>query len=429
MSSIKIYPPNQLPAEGLTDVQFGIWKEELEVYLEVESKFRKFLPGGKYAKWTPAEENDLRILLPVDPDTDDSLPDIRRELRQFITIVAKFVHQDYYNPIIRQSSSLAWIYNKIRQDHNIETQGIHFFNLIDLKYDPTEQTTPIGFYNQYRSLVMGNLKKKHDVIQWKNETLKEDERLTASHEDLILLNVIQLIHPKLPQYIREQYAHKIGTTHSLMDYKTEILSRAKQYVQEIESRESEAAQISRIKIAEEPECNYVNTQPTRGAYSQRPPRGGWRQQSQRRNYNRPRNSYQKSQDPSPFCRVCHLAGLSRQIYASHYLGQPECPTISHKERELMVSRVTSQLGAVSIEEDENGEDLMREYGYSLEDHEDDHTTAQVNEILNPSPAPSKCNYIQPVPSQILTVQTNSPQIFTITFVRQNDLLYFFHQDQ
>ena len=26
MSSIKIFPPNQLPAEGVTDVQFKIWK-------------------------------------------------------------------------------------------------------------------------------------------------------------------------------------------------------------------------------------------------------------------------------------------------------------------------------------------------------------------------------------------------------------------
>ena len=260
MSSIKIYPPNQLPAEGITDTQFAIWKEELEVYLEIEQKFRKFLPGGAYATWTAAEESEHRVLIPVPPHTDDTLHDTRRELRQFITIVAKFVHPDYYNPIIRHSTSLQWIYNKIRQDYDIETQGIHFFNVVDLKWDPTAQTTPIGFYNQYRSLIMGNLAKKGDTIEWKNEKLKEDERLSPSHEDLVLMNVIQLLHPKLPQFIREKYAHKIGKGKRLMDFKTEILSKAKQYILEIEE---ETPQVAKIQPQQEPECKYVQQQKKR----------------------------------------------------------------------------------------------------------------------------------------------------------------------
>ena len=58
MSGIKIYPPNQLPAEGVSDVQFKIWKEELEVYLETEDKFEKFMSGGRYEDWLPAESNE-----------------------------------------------------------------------------------------------------------------------------------------------------------------------------------------------------------------------------------------------------------------------------------------------------------------------------------------------------------------------------------
>jgi hypothetical protein len=99
MSSIKIYPPAQLPNEGVTDTQFSIWKEELEIYLECETKFRKFLPNGKYQNWIAAEENEKRILVAITPDTAESLPDTRCDLRQFISIVAKNIHQDYYNPI------------------------------------------------------------------------------------------------------------------------------------------------------------------------------------------------------------------------------------------------------------------------------------------------------------------------------------------
>ena len=54
---------------------------------------------------------------------------------------------------MRHSSSLKWIYNKLREDYNIQTQGIHFFNILDLTWDPVGNMTPIGFYNQYRSLI------------------------------------------------------------------------------------------------------------------------------------------------------------------------------------------------------------------------------------------------------------------------------------
>ena len=81
MATIKIYPPNPLPPEGVTDVQFQIWTHELEVYLEVETKFLQFLPGGNYSTWISAEENENRIIEPIDPDKAEDLPKIRRDLR------------------------------------------------------------------------------------------------------------------------------------------------------------------------------------------------------------------------------------------------------------------------------------------------------------------------------------------------------------
>ena len=437
MSTIKIYPPTQLPAEGITDTQFAIWQEELEVYLEVEQKFRKFLPGGKYETWTPAEENPLRIEMPQAPDTENSLPDIRRELRQFITIIAKYVHQDYYNPIIRHSSSLKWIYTKIRQDYNIEQKGIFFLNILDLKWDPTAQTTPIGFYNQYRSMIIGNLAKRGDVVEWKNETLKEDEKLTASYEDMILLNVLHLLHPKLPMYVREQYAHKIGTNKRLMDYKTDILTNAKKFIQEIDM-----PQVAKISPQDE-ECslNYMQTRPRQSYNRTRrgpPPSASSSSSSsyQRPAYqNRQHESYQKSssaqqppQQPPPFCRMCHVLGMPRHIYTSHYLAQTSCPSLSQRDKQLLATRTAQQLNNMTIDDDE----IVRDYGYDLEDNDepseqvviDKNTTNVASKSVSFSP-PTSCNYIQPVPTQILTVQdTNNKDVHitldsgaTVSYIR------------
>lgn len=412
MSGIKIYPPKELPAEGVTDTQFAMWTEKLEIYLEIEEKFRKFLPGGTYDKWLPAEDNSNRIETPHPPDTDAKLPEIRRELRQFIAIIAELVHQDYYNPIMKHSTSLTWIYKKIRQDYNIEHKGIHFMNILDLKFDSTGQTTAVGFYNQYRSMIIANLAKKNDVISWKNEVLKEDEKLSPSYEDLVLLNVLHLIHPQLPAFVREQYAHKIADDKRLMDYKTEILTNAKRYIADIE-----APQINQIDAPSDPECAYVQT---RQLYKSRyPPRRSSGQPNQRfQNNSYQRNdqySARSAQDqPPPFCRLCHVLGMPKATYTNHYLGQPVCPSISQKDKQILTSRLNQQLGALHVEED-----VAELYGYE-DEAQSSQEQVKLSPLLHPNlsmaPPQSKvsCNYIEPVPTQILSLKDKNDHDIHIT---------------
>ena len=62
MPSIKIYPPSRLPNNNVTETQFTMWKEELEVYLSQEADFKLFLPNKLYGSWSSYEENTDRIL-------------------------------------------------------------------------------------------------------------------------------------------------------------------------------------------------------------------------------------------------------------------------------------------------------------------------------------------------------------------------------
>ena len=193
MSGIKIKPPDKLDLNGVSEVSFDFWCEKLEVYLETEEMYRKFLPGGRYQSWQAAENEPLRIITPVAPDTDETLDIPRRHLRSMLTIIADRVHMDHIKPIIQQSTSLKWIYNKLREDYNIETKGINFLQLLDITWDPTEQTSPVGVYNKYRSIVLQNLHTAGTLIKYKNKTLEKDDALTDSHEDMILLNVLCFI--------------------------------------------------------------------------------------------------------------------------------------------------------------------------------------------------------------------------------------------
>ena len=188
MPSIKIYPPSRLPDTNVTETQFSMWKEELEVYLSQEPGYKVFLPDKLYSTWLSHEENPRRIADLKDGDrvhavadertqeqadieNDDKLESIRINLRTVLSIVGKCVSEGHYDSVVRHSTSLKWIFDMLRSDYDIQSKGVHFFNILDTKYDATK--TPIAFYNLYRTVIANNLAKTGDVIKYKNnETLR-----------------------------------------------------------------------------------------------------------------------------------------------------------------------------------------------------------------------------------------------------------------
>ncbi len=113
---------------------------------------------------------------------------------------------------------------KLEADFDFPQKEIHYFDLFDHEYQ--QRTSPVGFYNQFRNLVIASLKKKGDVITWQNDAvLMEDEQLSPTFEELIFAIVLALIEPGLPGQVRHEYRHLLGTAKDLMDYKDEILTQ------------------------------------------------------------------------------------------------------------------------------------------------------------------------------------------------------------
>ena len=184
MPSIKVYPPKPLPDRGVSETQFKIWIEELEVYLSQEEGFRKFLPGEAYESWSSQENNNDRIEETKEEDISETpgvnaanLKRRQRDLRTVLSIIGKCVSMGHYDAVVRHATSMQWIYDMLRMDYDIQQKGIHFFNILDLSYDENTMT-PIAFYNQYRTMVTNNLARREDVIKHKNNLcLQEDEMI------------------------------------------------------------------------------------------------------------------------------------------------------------------------------------------------------------------------------------------------------------
>ena len=113
---------------------------------------------GIYSTWTAGEQNEdrieavhaadpLLIVVPAPPNEaavqahQEQVLDKRRRLcKTFLSQVAKCVSENHYTTVMRQATSLQWIYTKIREDYDILQRGIHFLNILDIKYDPATMT-------------------------------------------------------------------------------------------------------------------------------------------------------------------------------------------------------------------------------------------------------------------------------------------------
>ena len=117
-SRCKVELPNQLPASGLTRVQFKTWKEALTVYLKQNEDFLVFLPGGIYSTWSKTEDNNERIdkLDITDKEEDDNeykkkkrLNKRRTDLHTMLNIIGGKTDQYDYDDVLNMSTSLESI--------------------------------------------------------------------------------------------------------------------------------------------------------------------------------------------------------------------------------------------------------------------------------------------------------------------------------
>ena len=123
--------------------------------------------------------------------------------------------------------------NRFQQSENLDSKQRKVpVCLSDLQYQPN--TKAATFYEQYRNLVTGSLKKKGYTITWQNNLiLAEDEKLSPTFEELILDNVLGLIDTRLPRHVRSHYFELMEEQDSLMDFKNDILDKVPTFLEEM----------------------------------------------------------------------------------------------------------------------------------------------------------------------------------------------------
>ena len=340
---LKLIQPKALPEDSMSSAEFKPWTNHLVNFLQQDVNNFLYLPGGIYETWRPANEVVGRKRIEtLDVARDEDLREIEAgaenaiakankkskllnnrnaQLGRMLQHIVSFVHYNEANDIDMSSTSVEWIFKYLRQHYNIEPKGANFLRITEHSYTPG--TLPQVFYKKFKASFVENLRKQGEEMKHKGGArLPEDETLSPSFEDAIVLWALEKIDIRLPKKVRRDYEHRLSQGTYLIDMQVTIFQSIPTMIEELNKQadlnalttdERGAAQLSAVR----------HFQGSRGGGSFRGGRG--------------RGGGGGGGDRRPwskiFCKLCHTAGKPASVYQSHNTGY--CSSFNNRERKDM----------------------------------------------------------------------------------------------
>ena len=205
-----------------TITTFENWRQNLIYTLSLDSDLAAYLVEGvTWRKKTAAS--------PTRGFTNDgtSVPIEQRktatqkaaQLDLMLGQIANFCPVIARNSIVKNSVSLPDIWQKIRQHYGFQTSGAHFLDLANIKPEVDER--PEDLFQRISAFFEDNLLTTHGGILHHGSPVDADEDLSPSLENTIVLLWLQLVHPGLPQLVKQKYGHELRNK-TLSSLKPEI---------------------------------------------------------------------------------------------------------------------------------------------------------------------------------------------------------------
>ncbi len=201
---------------------FENWRQNLVYTLTLDTNFTKFLEDE--FSWKKKSRKDaFRGMV----DDGESIPESERRTKQQILKslelmlgqIANFCPVIARNEIVNKSTSLNNIWQQIRLHFGFQSSGAHFLDLADIMLQPDEK--PEDLYQRIVAFIEDNLLQKDSNITHHDERIEEDEEITPSMENMIVLLWLQTLHKDLPKIVKQRYATELRCR-TLASIKTEI---------------------------------------------------------------------------------------------------------------------------------------------------------------------------------------------------------------
>ncbi|KAJ8369657.1 hypothetical protein SKAU_G00096850 [Synaphobranchus kaupii] len=150
------------------------------------------------------------------------------------------------NTLVKNSTSLEFIWQTIRQHFGFQVTGAQFIDFSDIHLEGDER--PEDLYQRLMAFVEDSLLRPSGLSHH-GEAVTEDEELSPTLENVVVLTWLKLIHPSLPRLVKQRYGTELRSR-ILASIKPEISQALCSLLDEI--RVSDDAKIFRTAITTEP---------------------------------------------------------------------------------------------------------------------------------------------------------------------------------
>lgn len=206
----------------LTKIEIVNWRQNLLYTVYLDGEFAPFLLDG--AEWEKKSRTSLcrRFL-----DDADTVPEAQRHTKErkaamlelMLAKIANYCPVISRHSITRNSTSMDSIWQAIRLHYGCQCTGVHFIDFVAIKWEPDER--PEDLYQRLMAFADDNLLRKDSDISHMGEPVTEDEELTPSLENLIVLTWLFLLHVDLPRLVKQRYGTELRS-HTLTSIKPEV---------------------------------------------------------------------------------------------------------------------------------------------------------------------------------------------------------------
>ena len=245
---VKPYKLKATTESHITRDDFITWKYNLQSFLRQKTEWSSFMPGGENAEWTCLDEDATRGLVanPADISNEESRQEgkeqtflLRGHNEDFLTCVATFCPSGFYEFIMRESTSLQWIYDQILSTYNLQTKRQEVLNGSEMAFQFSEKFTYQHAYIQLKDFYMSALLPKGS--KWKGKVLTDAETLSPLAESLIIEKWLYKIHPNLPGHVKKTRGYLFNeSTPTLGCNQKELCKQIDIMLNEMEKEQDEA---------------------------------------------------------------------------------------------------------------------------------------------------------------------------------------------
>ena len=308
---------------------FESWRQNIQYTLTLDPIFADFLvEGTKWGKKTKAD--------PLRGFTNDtaSVPTAKRRTAQqkvqhlelMLGQIANFCPIISRNTIVRNSTSIEGIWQSIRLHFGFQCTGAHFLDFCDIRLEADER--PEDLYQRLMAFTEDNLVKESGGITHHGEDITEDEEMSPTLENMVVLTWLRLIHQDLPHLIKQRYGTELRAR-TLASIKPEISQALPSLLQELHCTED--AKILR-SVATKYKMKTQHPQKYSTTFE-------------------PSHSQRQPTRPKKLCPLCQQAGRRE---TQHFLSR--CPYLPDNDRQFL-GKVRQVAGIpsndLSTDDDEN----------------------------------------------------------------------------